>query len=306
MSLSDLDKVIDWLNRSKVRNVQLLGGEPMIHPDILRFVGKLVGKGVMIRTILTNGLADTELYGKVMEMTQTTWLVNINRPETYTKAEWELLNRNLEILMWKGKDRLIEQSGFDERSFSLQLAVNLYTPGQYRYIIDLAKKYDCPIIRYAPSHPSADKSNFYVGSTSQGEGDFEGLKQLKPTLMDFVRNCVCEGIHPTLECILPPCIFTTSEWRYLMLFSVGLRTICPPDIEVMPDLSVECCVSMRGKLPVYKVGRMSVSEMLEHYWNDTMKYRDYALPSCRDCVMFKNRTCQGYCLRFKADHVKMR
>ncbi|UCH57891.1 MAG: 4Fe-4S cluster-binding domain-containing protein [Candidatus Bathyarchaeota archaeon] len=306
MSLSSLDKVIDWMNQSssssrarvrmQFRNVQLLGGEPMLHPDILGVVRKLTERGIAIRCILTNGLADTELYEKVMAMTETSFLVNVTNPSTYTGEEWELLNRNLELLMWKDEDRLILDS-LDRRSFLLQLAITFYEPKQeYRYIIDLAKKYNCIYLRYSSSKPSTDKSNRY--------NEFEKLIELKPTLLSFLKDCVQEGIKPTLECVLIPCIFTTREWIYLNHFSEYPKTICQPNLEVMPDLSVECCMSTRGILRAYKVGSMNISEMMRLFYNNARKYRDYSLPRCKNCEIFKRKECQGYCLRLKADHVK--
>jgi len=301
MSLSDLDKVIEWMIQSsssiiQFKNVQLLGGEPMLHPDILGVVRKLTNKGIVIRCITTNGLADTELYKEVMAMTETTFLVNVDDPSSYTEEEWSLLNRNLELLMWKDEDKLI-RDGLDRRSLLLQLSITFYKPNQeYKYIIDLAKKYNCLFLRYSSSKPSTDKSNRYVA--------IEHLIEIKPTLLSFLKDCVQEGIKPTLECVLIPCVFTTKEWIYLNRFSEYPKAVCQPNLEVLPDLSVECCMSMRGIIRSYKVGSMNISEMMKSFFNDTGKYRNYALTRCKNCEIFKNKECQGYCLRLKADYVK--
>jgi hypothetical protein len=127
---------------------------------------------------------------------------------------------------------------------------------------------------------------------------------MKPTIMSFVRDAVAEGIKPGLECILPPCIFTTSEWSYLMRFTEGLKTICPPDLEVMPDLTVNTCVSLMGKLPSYRVGEMSAQKMLEGFLGSTKRLRDVVLPQCKECAIFKAMGCQGYCLRLKSEYAK--
>jgi cyclic pyranopterin phosphate synthase len=297
MSLTDLDKVIKWLRESNIGFVQLIGGEPTMHPDIIEIVKKLLKNGVHVRTILTNGLADGALIKEVSDLVQTNWLVNINHPSSYTGDEWETINGNLDQLMWRGEDRLISEEPFDLRSLSLQLAINFNEPGMdYRYIIDLAKKYRCSHIRYAPSHPSAGGTNKHVS--------FDRLLEMKPTIMSFVRDAVAEGIKPGLECILPPCIFTTSEWSYLMRFTEGLKTICPPDLEVMPDLTVNTCVSLMGKLPSYRVGEMSAQKMLEGFLGSTKRLRDVVLPQCKECAIFKAMGCQGYCLRLKSEYAK--
>lgn len=298
MSLSDLDRAIDWLKESKIGFVQLIGGEPTLHPEIVEFVERLMVSGIEILTILTNGLAPIEVYRSVKELISPNWLVNISHPTAYRSEEWEALNENLELLMWKGEDRLIRDEPYDRRSSTLQFAITFNEPGQdYRYILDLAKKYRCTHIRYSPAHPSAKKTNKHL--------TLDEFLEVKPTLMSFLRDSVSEGILPGLECVLPPCLFTTSEWSFLMRFTDRLATMCPPMLEVMPDLSVESCVSMIGKLPAYKVGSMSAQEMIKRFIKETQMYRDIALPQCKDCSIFKAGECQGYCLRLKADHAKM-
>ncbi len=295
MSLRDLDKTIKWLKESEIAFVQLIGGEPMLHPDIVKIVRRLKNQGVPIRTILTNGLGNTAKYRRVLNLVDAIWLVNVNHPDTYTEEEWETLNRNLELLSWKGEDKLIKDEPFDVRSLSLQLAVNMYKPGfDYGFIIDLAKKYRCSHIRYAPPHPSAGETNAHVS--------FEELKELKPTLLSFIKDAVSAGIKPGLECVLPPCIFTTSEWRYLILFTEALKAICQPDLEVFPDLSVHTCVSMMGLIPSYKVGSMSALDMIKNFLLATESHRDSVPSYCEDCEIFRIKGCQGYCLKIKTKY----
>jgi radical SAM protein with 4Fe4S-binding SPASM domain len=133
---------------------------------------------------------------------------------------------------------------------------------------------------------------------------FNELKQIKPTIMNFIKDSVSEGIKPGLECVLPPCIFTTSEWRYLILFTEALKAVCQPDLEVFPDLTVTTCVSMRGITPNFKVGRITAQDMIKNFLKDTQKFRKALLPECEDCEIFEIGGCQGYCLRFKKDFVK--
>jgi cyclic pyranopterin phosphate synthase len=295
LSLRDLDKIIMWLKESEIGFVQLIGGEPMLHPYIEKIVEKLRNQGIFIRTILTNCLGDTEVYQRVINKLDTIWLVNVNHPSSYTKEEWEKINRNLELLRWKGEDKLISEEPFDIHSLSLQLAVNFYKPNlDYSYIIELAQKYRCSHIRYAPSHPSAGESNVHV--------PFEELERLKPTLMSFVKDSVSAGVKPGLECVLPPCIFTTTEWRYLILFTEAIKTLCQPDLEIFPDLSVNTCVSTLGIVPSYKIGEMSAQEMIQRFLLATKHYKECVPSYCEGCELLKTKDCQGYCLKVKAKY----
>ena len=49
MSLNNLDTLIHWLKNSKIDRVKIAGGEPMLHPEIISIVTKLVKNGVALR-----------------------------------------------------------------------------------------------------------------------------------------------------------------------------------------------------------------------------------------------------------------
>ena len=297
MTLKDLGTLIRWLNKSKINRVKLAGGEPMLHPNLLDFVKELMRKHIVIEGVLTNGLGATELYREVAVITGTNWLVNVTHPETYDREEWELLNRNLELLRWRNENRSVKLSGFDTTSLRhLCLSITFYKPDQdYGYIIDLAKKYGCPVIRYDVSRPSSDKSNLYV--------DFDDLIKIKPTLMKFVRSCVREGIKPGVDDALPFCIFTQKELMFLHLFS-NFYSICIPHSDVFPDLTVEYCTSMRGILPSYKIPEKTAQQMFKELFSSANNYREHRLTRCDNCYNFTRALCQGYCLRYKSDLLK--
>jgi organic radical activating enzyme len=297
MTLEDIKVIIGWLKRSGIRRVKLAGGEPMLHIQLLDIVSELVKSQITIEGILTNGLGATNLYNEVADLSKTNWLVNVSPPETYTKEDWALLNKNLESLKWRNEYRSVKQYGFDTNSLRhLCLSITFYKPDQdYTYVIDLAKKYECPVIRYDVSRPSSDESNSHV--------DFEKLLEIKPTLLKFVEACVREGIKPGLDDALPFCIFTQNELKYLYLFS-NFYSICVPHSDVMPDLTVEYCTSMRGVLPSHKIGTMKAGQMFQESISQSNKYRELLLPQCESCYNQKAGLCQGYCLRYKADLIE--
>jgi len=265
----------------------------MLYPHLLDFIHELMRGHIDVDAILTNGLGETALYEKVADLTGANWLVNVTSPETYAKDEWELLNNNLEVLKWKNENASVRLSGFDTSSLRrLCLSITFYKPNQdYDYIIELAKRYDVPVIRYDVSRPSSDKSNIHV--------DFDSLAKIKPTLMDFVRRCVAEGVKPGLDDALPFCIFTQRELKFLYLFS-NFPSICMPVLDVMPDLSVGYCTSMRG-ISSCNIEDMNASEIFRDLLAGTEDPRNLQLAQCYDCYNSDMKLCQGYCLRFKSD-----
>lgn len=299
LSLKSLDSLILWLQKSRINKVKLAGGEPMLHPNLLDLVHKLMKNHIGIDAILTNGLGRTGLYEKVAGLTGTNWLVNITRPETYVEKEWKLLNNNLEVLRWKNENASTRLSGFDTSSLRrLCLSITFYEINQeYNYIIELAKRYGVPLIRFDVSRPSSDKSNIYI--------DFDSLIRIKPTLMDFVRACVHGGIKPGLDDALPFCVFTQEELKFLYLFS-NFQSICMPVLDVMPDLTIGYCTSMRGVTPYYALENMTASEIFNELLIITDDYRNFQLKRCHGCYNSDMKLCQGYCLRFKSDFLKIK
>jgi hypothetical protein len=297
MSLNDLRSVIRWLKESKIDKVKLAGGEPTLHSDLIDFVNELLKNKVIIDGVLTNGLGETELYKTVADLTRTNWLFNVKNPRGYTSTEWDLLNKNLETLKWRNCNRPVKEYGFDTTALRhLCLSITFYEPSQdYSYIIELAKKYESPVIRYDFARPSSNKNNIYV--------DFENLAGVKATSMEFVRRCVREGIKPAVDCAIPLCMYTQEELRYLHLFS-NFYSVCTPHVDVMPDLTVEYCTSMRGILPSYKIRDMTVGEIFHHLFYDANKHRRHTLSRCRNCRNYEEKLCQGFCLRFKSDSLK--
>ncbi|MFB0558013.1 MAG: radical SAM protein [Candidatus Bathyarchaeia archaeon] len=297
MTYKDLLTLISWLKRSNLRRVKLAGGEPTLHPMVIEFVEELTKNDVIVDGVLTNGLGESRIYEELADMADTNWLVNVGDPRTYSASEWELLNRNLEIMRWRNEDRSVKLSGFDTSSLRrLCLSITFYKPGQsFDYIIDLAKEHGCPVIRYDVSRPSNNLSNVYI--------DFDKLVGLKPTLMEFVRRCVREGIKPGVDDALPFCIFTQRELMYLYLFS-NFYSICTPHSDVFPDLTVAHCTSMHGILPSYKIPEKTASQMFQELFSQASKYREIRLPRCEGCYNYGMSLCQGYCLRYKSDLLK--
>lgn len=297
MSLKSLSTLIHWLQKSRINKVKLAGGEPMLHPNLLDFIHELMRSHIRVDAILTNGIGETELYEKVADLTGTNWLVNVTSPETYAKDEWELLNNNLEILKWKNENAPVRLSGFDTSSLRrLCLSITFYRINQeYSYIIELAKRYGVPVIRCDVSRPSSIKSNIHI--------DFDSLMRIKPTLMDFVRACVREGVKPGLDDALPFCVFTQEELKFLYLFS-NFQSICMPVLDVMPDLTIGYCTSMRGITPSYTIGDMTASKIFNELLVTTEDHRNFQLARCHGCYNSDVKLCQGYCLRFKSDFLE--
>ena len=300
MRLEDLDLIIETLKMSQIDQVRLLGGEPMLHPRVSEFIERLLEEDIKKISILTNGLGHTEDYEKIMNFEGIRWCVNVNNPITYTPEEWDLLNNNLSVLSWKGeRDKVLGHGVYEEQGlFQLQLSIVFYESSQdYEYVIDLARKYGSPIISFDISHPSSSRTNVYV--------DLKDMTEYRNTILNFLYDCTKERIKPSLGCVLPPCVFTPREMMFIMLHVLGAKFSCVPSLDVMPDLNVEYCSSMRGSLTSYNIRKAGKGVTLQHMFKrlatEAEKIKKHAVPFCEGCYRFDHDICQGYCLRLKSD-----
>src|SRR3990172_9239885 len=62
----DFERLLDRLLAAGVSTLDLLGGEPTLHPDLERLAASIVSRG-MRGTISTNGRGELELLGRVDE-----------------------------------------------------------------------------------------------------------------------------------------------------------------------------------------------------------------------------------------------
>ena len=81
---------LDFLKRSGIKLVKLLGGEPSLHPDLTWFIEKSLEENFKV-IIFSNGLIERKLlsYLKTLTAGELTVIVNINSPEEQQIEEEE-------------------------------------------------------------------------------------------------------------------------------------------------------------------------------------------------------------------------
>jgi molybdenum cofactor biosynthesis enzyme MoaA len=85
LSLSTFNKYLDYLDRSKIDQVRLLGGEPTLHPDFALFVKKSIQRRKNI-LIFSNGLMPESALQTLLEIPKDNVRVLVNvTPTAYHK-----------------------------------------------------------------------------------------------------------------------------------------------------------------------------------------------------------------------------
>jgi len=96
MSIENLNKVIDFLKRSKVSDFTMIGGEPTLHSRFEEVYDIISDKGFSVN-IFSNGIIEKRRVEFLRKKDNLhTILLNINHPKDYPSQHWKMLNRRRE------------------------------------------------------------------------------------------------------------------------------------------------------------------------------------------------------------------
>jgi organic radical activating enzyme len=284
ISIENLNKVTEFLSRSKCDSIQLAGGEPTIHPKFKEILLTLLDKRISIN-LLTNAMWNSELNVLFDQASPTSlgFLLNIDKPTLYNIQERQRLEENLEFLSKRG---------------NVTLSFNFFEKKpDYDYIFEMVKKYGFKNLRLSFSMPVKfeDKTNIHL--------NINDYKEMAKYVIDFVHKAEELGATVGMDNAVPICMFNPEQLSELMIKQVvspARNFVCYPAIDIGPDLSVWRCFGtsklFNKKLDEFK----TLSDMYDYYQRASRLYqfKFFPLQECETCNYAKNEQCQGGCIGF--------
>ncbi|MCE8422596.1 MAG: radical SAM protein [Candidatus Methanoperedens sp.] len=284
ITIHDLDRVLDFLAKTKSSSLQLAGGEPTIHPKFEEILIKILGKGIYVN-VLSNALWNHEknkLFSNISP-TKVGFLLNIDHPGTYGPGDLERIEENLFALEGRG---------------NVTLSFNIFEKvPQCEYIFDIVSKHSFTNIRLSFSMPVlfGKSRNIYL--------PIEDYSALTPFVMNFVRRAEASGVCVRMDNTVPLCMLSPDELGELLLKEVLDRRrnfTCFPAIDIGPDLSVWRCFGTSGLFNKRLEEFNSLNEVYEYYEMIFKPFKSKVFPmkKCYDCKYGREGLCQGGCLGF--------
>ncbi len=275
MSLEDFKKLLDWFGKNNIKNFNMLGGEPTIHPMVKSML-KLADEKKFKITLFTNGLFP-DSFLECADMVQS-FLINYNHKSLFTKEEYELLHKNLAYLKNKNKP--------------ITLAFNITDDiTSCDYVIEAAKKYNAEWVNIDLIIPNSLKTNKHIPITS-----FESNKK---KISKFLEAFKTNGIRVRITRPLPLCVFKDEKDKYKKVLS-STCTVGQGIISINPDLTVFPCLSIFFKGPKI-ISFNNFQEAVSFYKEviTDLKWKRHLYPECESCVYHLRKKCQGSCLSHK-------
>jgi radical SAM protein with 4Fe4S-binding SPASM domain len=271
----DLNKVISFFEKSNQRKIDLLGGEPTLHPYFEAIVQGLLDKDFQVQ-IFTNGIIPDRALSflKTIPRERMHCVININPLKSYEKQKWERVERTLATL---GASASL---GFniDRVDFSCSFLFDLIKQHQL-------KKY----LRLGIAQPILEAGNRFV--------PFHQYQDLAPRIMQLVEKADRQNIVVMFDCGFTLCMFTPAQLGRLYLARAMLTFHCNPAIDIGPDLTVWHCFPLSSIENVSLEQYKNAEETIDYYRQRLAPYKRMgASERCRHCRYLLRGQCSGGCL----------
>ena len=278
--------VIDFLEKSGIKHISLLGGEPLIHPQAAELIEYLKIEREFDICIFTSGIMPSKKFdhfvNKINSISQLgksklTFVVNVNEPRLSPKKELEKVHTFLSSL-----------------PDLCSLSFNIYRLDyNIDFLIEYILKYGLRRhVRFGIANPIPGADNLFIHP--------KDFKEAKKTLMSSLKKMYDLHIYPGLDCGFPICMFTDDELGKLYKYTrKGLLFDCGPTIDIGPDLMCWSC------FPLSNLNRKSLKdfqnfeELFKYFADEQTEYRKEVrglYPECDTCRNYEDEICSGGCL----------
>jgi radical SAM protein with 4Fe4S-binding SPASM domain len=277
MDLSVFNASLNYLKRSKMEQVRLLGGEPTLHPHVKTFITLALEQEFDI-LLFTNGLLRKDVldFLNTIPDDRLTILLNTIHPNENNGRGIKKQQRTMEILGGKLITGVNIYSGIQDLSYLLE-----YIP---RY--NLKKE-----IRLGISHSVLSQNNIYLHP--------KDYRKIGRMISLFKMEASKLGITLGFDCGFVPCMFPEEYLDVLKdeLYKAG--TCCHPIIDLLSDGTFISCYPLNNFLKIKMDDTMVARDLTDKFEASLTPYKQSGIyPYCSSCPLFNNR-CNGGCMSFR-------
>lgn len=281
MTLENLTLICDFLERSKKRKLNVLGGEPTLHPEFDVFLEYLLSRRLVIH-VFTNGMIPPAKLSAIEAL--------IARRQLTRKQLKFIVNVNEEKYRTAKENRLQERTFRSLHDLS-SLSFNIFETGcQLDFLVDLIDTYKLiPEIRLGLAAPIAGGKNRFLAT-----GDFRAAAE---KIVAFSPLCQENAVDLVFDCGFPLCIFSDSEIGKLYKNKTQLKFVCSPIPDIDAELNVFHCYPLSVYFP-QKLTQFKDLKQVQSYFRSLLS-RNSPTPGifeeCGECEYRQRGMCAGGC-----------
>ncbi len=284
---------LDFLDRSGIEEIRLLGGEPTLHPRFAELV-KCAQKRNKHIVVFTHGVLSETALSALESLAPDSCTVLINTNATRQRSiqiETDRTRRN-EVLSRLGGRALV---GF-----------TIYTPQfSLKHLVDLIEETGCRrTIRLGLAQPELGRRNKYLHP--------QQYPAVGQAIMDFARQVVDKQITLEFDCGFVRCMFTEDDLEFLHHNNINIGWRCNPILDIDINEQVLHCFSLATDYHTRLPSDVTAAELRDVLEDRLRPFRTVGVyRSCSSCAFKRNGGCMGGCmaqtlLRFRRHGRSMR
>jgi hypothetical protein len=273
LSLRDYEARLDFLDRSGIDRVRLLGGEPTLHPRFPELVSRALRAGKAV-TVFSNGLMPAPALAclEALPTHECTVVVNVT-PEGSAGT----LEQQRQTLRRLGKRAMP--------------GLNLYrtdlAPG---FLLDLVAETACRrAVRLSMAHPVLSGRNRFI---HPGE-----YRAIAARIASLAGPAAAAGVRLELDCGFVRCMFSEAEIEALQRAKADMGWRCNPILDVDLEGRVLHCLPLAGLLSLPMAPGSRADSLRAELEAQVRPYRQAGVyRECSTCTFKAAGDCSGGCL----------
>jgi len=276
ISMETFGRHLAFLERSGMREVRLIGGEPTMHPQFTELIQRARGRHIVV---FTNGLMPESALASLEDLPESecTVLVNMNAtrlPDGPSAAETR--RRSKAVHRLRGRALL----GFTIFRVDYDL----------RPLLELMEKAGAQrALRLGLAQPILGGRNEYLHPKS--------YRAVGRTVAELATRTVPLGVRLELDCGFVRCMFSDEDVEVLRNAGTDLTPRCNPILDVGVDGTVSHCFPLAGRFDLALTSQPVAKELRQVIEDRTRPYRQAGVyRRCSRCAFRERGECAGGCL----------
>ena len=278
VSLEAFERYLDYLDRSRISEARLLGGEPSLHPAFSELIRRARQRNKHI-VVFTHGLLSEQALASLESLTpeEGTILVNMNAGAASETLVQDFQEHRRKTLLRLGPGVI---PGF-----------TIVKPEFHAgFILPLILETGCQkVVRLGLAQPALAGRNAYLHP-----------KQYVLTGRNIVRLAEAAGkagIILDFDCGFVPCMFSEVDMQLLRQSEVRVAWRCSPVIDLGLDGIVQHCFPLSERIWLPLDSSDNAASLQNALQEQTRAFRVAGIyKECSSCILKLDNECPGGCL----------
>lgn len=276
--LPDFRRKLEFLKRSGIKDLRLIGGEPTLHPQFSELVTTGLQEGFHI-LVFTHGVLSDEIcdFLESFSNKDISLLINMNSQKKGDADTQSLEARRLSVLH---RLKHLASPGF-----------NIYQPDfDLLPIFNAILESGCNrVIRLGVANPILGGNNAYLHPKYYR---FVGQK-----IAAYTPLAEETGVHFEFDCGFVRCMFDEDELESLAAGGTHPQFVCSPILDLDIGDQIFYCFSLANQYIINASPEMDAAAMRKALAAQSERYRAAGVyPTCSDCEHKQRKECSGGCL----------